>query len=322
MFSGSRIAAPWSEPRQRTAAVALAAILWVQASCGDTPATNRTPSKVDSNVASAAATPASSAPQRVLSLYPSATEIVVQLGGAGWLVARTDFDVDPRLAHLPSLGPTLTPSLEAVVALRPDLVIVASGTDIGGGSIGRLRELGVPLEVVDIQTIQDVFDSTRRIGIILGVPGRSDSAAAQMETELARTRERHDDCTPIRALFVLWPDPPRTAGPGTYVDELILIAGARNVFHDIRGQWAEPAIEEIVRRNPDILILPGAPRGPPLTAASLARRVGWRDLRAVREGRVLEVEGDLFNRPGARVAEAARTLGRLFDAAFEGRCPA
>jgi iron complex transport system substrate-binding protein len=318
MFSGSRSAAFYSDLRQLAAVVSLAVVLWVLPACTD----RSPPPEPHASLTATADAPAALPPRRLVSLYPSITEIIIQLGEADRLVARTGFDRDPRLAHLPSLGPTLTPSLEAVVALRPDLVIVASSVNLGGRSIEKLNDLGVPLEVAEIQTIQDVLDWTRRMGTLLAVPERADSAADALETELARIRARYHDCTLTTAMFVLWPDPPRTAGPGTYADEVIRAAGAQNAFHDVPVQWPDASLEEIVRRDPDVLILPAPPRGPPFTAASLATRVGWRDLTAVREGRVLEVEGDLFNRPGARVAEAARTLGRLIDSEIEGRCSA
>jgi iron complex transport system substrate-binding protein len=102
--------------------------------------------------------------------------------------------------------------------------------------------------------------------------------------------------------------PPRTAGPGTFVAELIEIAGGRLAFPELGERWPEVSLEAILARQPDVLLVPVQPGGAPLDA--LARQTGWRDLAAVREGRVVGVDADLFTRPGPKLPEAARTLQR------------
>lgn len=311
MLSGGRYAGARAHVREL---VAVGAVVGLLAGCGEES------SRASPSAAPDDAPPAAPAPRRLVSLYPSATEIVLAIGQEDRLVARTDFDRDPRLAHLPSLGASLSPGIESILALRPDLVILSASASHGGRSIERLRELGVPLEVAEIQTVREVLAWTRRAGTLLGDPAAGDSVAAALDAELAGIGRAHERCTPLEVLYVLWPDPPRSAGQGTYVSEVIEAAGARNVLGDTPQAWPHPSLEEIVRRDPDFLIVPSPPRGTPLDGEALATRVGWRDLDAVRDGRVLPVEGDLFNRPGPRVAEAARTLGALLDAAVEGRC--
>ena len=110
--------------------------------------------------------------------------------------------------------------------------------------------------------------------------------------------------------YVVWHDQPTTAGPATFINELIEIAGGRNVFADAPAQWPQVSLETIVSRQPDVIVLPSGD-DQTLDLRRLRARVGWRDLRAVREGRVIHVDAELFNRPGPRVAEAARQLAQL-----------
>ncbi|MGH7446927.1 MAG: ABC transporter substrate-binding protein, partial [Longimicrobiales bacterium] len=128
-----------------------------------------------------------------------------------------------------------------------------------------------------------------------------------LDDSLAAIRADVADLPTQRVLYLLSADPPMIAGPGTFVDDLITIAGGENVFSDLRQLWPQISLEEVVRRQPDVIIRPSEhdlddPR------AGLAGRAGWRDLRAVQQSRVHAVDPDLYNRPGATVAAAARGL--------------
>jgi iron complex transport system substrate-binding protein len=107
-------------------------------------------------------------------------------------------------------------------------------------------------------------------------------------------------------LFTLLGSPPRTAGPDTFVAQILDIAGGRLPFPELAERWPEVSLEAVVERQPDVLVVPVSPGADPL--ALLAGRPGWRDLQAVRRGRVKAVDADLFSRPGPRLAEAARQL--------------
>ncbi len=116
--------------------------------------------------------------------------------------------------------------------------------------------------------------------------------------------------------YVVWHDPPTTASSGTYVNQLIEVAGARNIFADAPGLWPQVSLEEIVRRRPDYVLLPTDPDAG-LTADRLRRAAGWRELEALRRGRLVEVDAALFNRPGPNVARAARRLASLLHPGLE-----
>ena len=256
-------------------------------------------------------------PRRVVSLVPSATELLLALGEADRLVARTGFDEQPALAHLPSLGRTLWPALETIEALGPDLVL-APPDGLSGGLAARLEALGVRVYEVDAQRMDEVLSTLARIATLLGRPARGDSLVRRLADEIDALG-RPADRPPVSALYLVWHTPPRVAGAGTYVDDLLSAAGGRNVFADVPG-WPEVSLEEVIERDPRFLIVPRG-EGHSLQPEWLAGAPGWRGLAAVREGRLVVVDSDLFNRPGPRVAEAARTLARALHADRVGRVP-
>ena len=249
----------------------------------------------------------SSAPaQRIVSLIPSATETIVALDAAKRLVARSDYDTDSSLAHLPSLGGGLTPSLEQITVLSPDLV-VAWPDNMSRSVTARLVDLGIEVYAPTVQSLGDIYEVTRELGRRLGREPAADSLVASIQTQLASIREVTSRFAPPSVFYVVWHNPPTTAGPGTFIQELIEIAGARNVFADAPSLWPQVSLEEIVQRQPDVLILPEG-EGFGVAFEQLQTAVGWRDLSAVRERRIVKVDAELFGRPGPRVAEAARQL--------------
>jgi iron complex transport system substrate-binding protein len=256
-------------------------------------------------------------PQRIISLIPSITETIVALGAADRLVARSDFDTDPDLAYLPTVGQGLTPSLEQLTMLQPELV-VAWPDNATRSVIGQLADLGVTVYSPEVQTLADIRQTTRELGAMLGLEEKADSLLTFIDMELEATQRAVAGRERPMVFYVVWPDPVTTAGPGTYIHELILIAGGRNVFDDAPGLWPQVSLEEVVQRDPDIVLLSQAGEGP-LDVERLRGSVGWRELEAVREERIFQVDANLYNRPGPGVSEAVRRLARLIHPdAFPG----
>lgn len=245
---------------------------------------------------------------RVISLVPSVTETLLALGERDRIVARTAYDVDPRLSGLPSFGRTLRPNAEAVLALHPDLVVLAAG-ETTAGLVERLDAFGVPAYVANVDGTTDLYATIDRLGTLLGVPERADSLTAAIRRGLDAVRRRYDGSPRPTVFYATWHAPPRTAGAGTYIDDVISVAGGSNIFGDLNVRWATVGLEELVRRNPDFVVVPvGGGHG--IDARLLRTAPGWRELDAVRDGRLIAVDGNLFNRPGPRVVEAARALSR------------
>jgi ABC-type Fe3+-hydroxamate transport system substrate-binding protein len=245
------------------------------------------------------------APQRIVSLNPSTTELLYAIGAGGRMVGRTAYDVWPEAARtLPDLGPGLRPNVEAVLAARPDLVVLYASDD-NRDAARRLRAAGVVTAAYRVDRIADFMRVTRALGVLTGdtaaARSTSDSVRASLDRVRASTRSR-------RAPTVFWPlydQPLLAAGGGSYLDELIAIAGGRNLYGFMSQPSPQITIEDLVQRDPDVVLV---------SPASRARFVSdprLRALRAVREGRVLAVDTALVLRPGPRLGEAARSLALL-----------
>lgn len=257
-----------------------------------------------------------SPPSRIVALVPSITDLILALGEGDRLVARTRYDTDPRLAALPAVGGGLDPNIEAIIALRPDLVVVWPGAD--QPLIGQLDAAGIAVYGAGSQSLEDQERHTRQIGRLLGVEARADSLLAHLDSSFAALATALAGVPVISALYVAWHDPPMTTGPGTFVDSIMSVAGGRNIFDDATSDWPQVNMEEIVSRDPDVLILPVPVTGDSGAIAWVHQTPGWRDLRAVRTGRVLLVDSELFSRPGPRIIDAANQLAELLHPGVTG----
>ncbi len=243
--------------------------------------------------------------RRIVSTMQSATEWVVILGATDHLVARTDFDRQPELAELPSIGGGLDPSPEVVASLTPDLVLGwqnRASRDLATA----LRPLGIPILALETNDTSDMFRHLHSLGAVTGKTARADSLATSLRAELQQLRSECPATPPERVMLVLWSDPPMTTGPGTWVATLLETACFANVFDDIGMPWPTVSLEAILDRQPDWLLTSSGAPGQRL--ADFRQRPGWRDLAAVRAGRILEIPGDLLARPGPMLPAAVRAL--------------
>ncbi len=254
--------------------------------------------------------------QRVVSLVPSVTETIIALGAGNRIVGRTEYDRDSSIATVPLVGRGLSPSTEAIVALRPDLVVVWA-SDKRGDLRGQLEKAGVPVFAFEVQDTADAYRVVKVMGTVLSRQSAADSLQSALRRSLRETQSRAAGRSRRRVFYVVYNDPPMTAGPGTFIDQLLDIAGADNVFNDATSNWPTVSLEEVVKRDPDIVVLPvgemSAQVGDRLKATA-----GWRDLRAVKNGCIALVDADLVNRPGTNVAVAAQRLEVLLH---DETCP-
>jgi cobalamin transport system substrate-binding protein len=241
------------------------------------------------------------APRRVVSLAPSLTDIVIALGKAGALVGVSRYDRQPEVARLPRVGGFLDPSPEAVIALRPDLVLWL--TDGGAfSSVRKIADLGVPVLALPVIGVEDVSAAARQIGRALGDAAAGDRFAGDLEDGIARVRARAAGLARPRVLFVVGREPLVVAGPGSYPDELLRIAGAENVVKGKRA-WPVYPLEKAAADDPDFIV----------DAAALEHGGGEGRLSfipAARRGRLVRL-GDEALRPGPRML---RVLDQLFAA--------
>lgn len=240
-------------------------------------------------------------PARVVSLAPSVTDVVVALGMGDRLVGVTRFDRAPEVKHVARVGGFLDPSVEAVVALRPDLVLWL--TDGGGlPAVTRIAELGIPVLAIPVVSVADVLSSCRAVGQALGDAAAGERLAAGLEEDIARARRRAASLPARRVLFVVGREPLVVAGPGSYPDELLRVVGAQNV---VAGTVAWPVfpLERAVALDPELVV----------DAAVNEHAAGGSDrpllaIPAVRRGGLRRLPTDDALRPGPRLAQALEQL--------------
>jgi len=241
--------------------------------------------------------------QRVVSLLPSFTEILFAIGAGDQTVGRTQWcDYPPEALQVPSVGEGLPPNVEAVLARKPDLVLLYnSGPNVSAAH--QFERVGVRAELIDLNRLEDLGPAAHALGRLTGHEAQGDSLAARMDSIASRPLP-----PPTASIaFVVWDDPPIVIGRGSYLDQLASQAGARNVFHDIAAPSAQVSLETIVARDPHwIAVLSDSGKTP-----DFARRREWRAVAAVRDGRFLLLAGSLFGRPGPRSGQAIAELRRM-----------
>lgn len=244
--------------------------------------------------------------RRIISLVPSATETLIAIGAEHDLVGRTRYDTASSLASVPSVGGGIDPSIETIVGLKPDLVI-AWATDKRGTLRQKLAESGVPTFVMSAEDTTDIFRNVAHLGRLTGRDSAASAVAASVRATLDAVRASVAGKPTPSVIYVVFPDPPMTAGPQTFIGQLLSLAGGRSIFPATDKNWPNVALEEIVKRDPDLVIVPVAD-ATENTLERFRKLTGWRSLRAVKEGHVVPVSADLLSRPSPAIAQSALAL--------------
>jgi iron complex transport system substrate-binding protein len=248
---------------------------------------------------------AARAPRRVVSLNPTTTEIVFAIGAGGRLVGRSHWDSWPRAAlAIPELGPAIRPNVEAILAAHPDLVILYASAD-NRGADRRLHDAGVSVAGLRVDDIDDFRRAVRVIGMLLDDSVAAAVVADSVERTLARVREATRGLRPVSVFFPVWYSPIITSGKHDHYTTLIELAGGRNIYADLDVPSPTVTMEDVVRRDPDVVL--ASPDG----RARILADPRWKALRAVREGRVLAYDTNVVGRPSVVLGEAAVSLARL-----------
>jgi iron complex transport system substrate-binding protein len=249
--------------------------------------------------------PAPAVRARIVSLIPATTEILFALGAGDRVVGRTHWDGwPPEALQVPDLGDGIRPSIETLIGARPDLVILYASGD-NRDAARALRSAGIDVISLRIDSIAEFERAALMLGDAVGESARARTVVDSVRATLERVR-RATSALPRPTIFMLaWDTPLMTIGSGSFLSELVEIAGGRNVFGDLEGPSPQVSFEEVLRRDPQYIL------GRPETAGNLAAKERWRALGAVREGRVLVMDTVVVGRPGVRLGEAAVSIARL-----------
>ena len=192
-------------------------------------------------------------PTRIISLVPSASETLLAIGAGDLLVGRTDFDTEPLLANLPSVGGGLHPNIEAILALSPELVIRFAG-ETDTRTPDRLDQMGIPHFAIDPRGIAEIRLIIQDFGVITGRKTEAGRVLAEMDAALEGIRDRVRGRPRPRVAYLLGGSPPWVAGPDSFIDDLLAVAGAENAFADLVKVYGPVNTELFLAREIDLLL--------------------------------------------------------------------
>lgn len=248
--------------------------------------------------------------RRIVSLAPSVTETIYALGAQDRLVADTDYcDYPPEAKQKPKIGGVINPNLEQVVAMRPDLVVVAAQSGNRRETVDALERLHVATYATDARTVADMLQSVSRLATVIDAEEQGKAVVASLQTRLDDLRRKLEGVAPARVLFVVWTAPLISVGGDNFLSDALRLAGAESVVHS-QQDWPHVSLEEIVRQQPDYIVFADSDPDRVLSDfASLRQQPGWRDLKAAQENR-LAIISDAINRPAPRLVDAIEQLAR------------
>lgn len=251
-------------------------------------------------------------PERIVSHLPSITETLFALGLGKRIVGVSDYGDYPEEAKLkPSVGAYFSPSIESIVALEPDLVLTDGHSK---NILTQLDTLGITYIVIDPETIDGIFDNIELLGKVTGTEVNAEKLIKAMKKDMSRVLNAVKGAPRIRVFHVLDAtdmNNPWTAGPGSFVDSLITMAGGENIAAEAVGAWVQFSIEEVVSSDPEIILLPGK-HGTAFTSPEMLKgHLAWRETTAVKQDRIYIVDTDLTNRPGPRIIQGLEEIARI-----------
>ncbi|NBB34319.1 cobalamin-binding protein [Pseudomonas sp. BC115LW] len=241
--------------------------------------------------------------ERVVSLAPSLSEIVVELDSADLLVGVLDAgERPPALESVPSVGRYGQLDIERLLSLKPDLLLLWPGS-VGPAQREQLSRLGIPTYVAEPHRLDQLTTQIEDIARQLGRPERGQALAADLRRQLDALRQRYRRDVPLRVFYQVWDQPLYTVGGGQIISDALEVCGARNVFADLRLPAPQVSIESVLARNPEVILAS--------SQAQLDAWKAWPQVTAVSQGQLLRVIDKGLERPSGQMIQATAALCRL-----------
>lgn len=244
---------------------------------------------------------AAAAPQRIISLAPSITENLFALGAGDRVVGVTSWCDYPAEAQTKTvIGDAMNLNLELLLSLEPDLVV--GDSNLVASHIESLQEFGIEVFVIAPTDLAGVRQSLLELGDAIGASERARELAAEMEQRQRELVASVSTAEKIRVFVEIWNEPLMTAGPGSFIDEIIGLAGGENIAHDADNPWPMFSEELVIERDPQVVIL---------TAFNLEEalaRSAWQGITALQRGQVFEVDPNLYSRTTPRLLDALEEM--------------
>lgn len=256
-------------------------------------------------------------PERIVTLAPNLTEIVYAVGAGNRLVGNTTYcDYPAEAKQVAKVGDTLQPNIERIIALRPQLVLVSTASQLEAFT-KQLNEQGIAVYVTDPRSLDDVFRSIKSIGELMGETERSEKLVADLRARAAAIEEAVKISKPVRVFYQVSATPLYTIGREAFLTDLIRRAGGQSVTADVPGAFPRYSDEAALATQPEAIIIPvdsTMEQSNARPAASLQKSP------AVVSNRIFAINGDLLSRPGPRLVEGLEQMARvLHPEVFEKR---
>jgi iron complex transport system substrate-binding protein len=217
-------------------------------------------------------------------------------------------DYPPGVERIPSIGDGLSPNVEMIVSRHPDLVVFYASPS-NDAAIRQLEGVGVATVSLRTDGLADLVRATRVLGSVTGHEDTADSLISGLSKEIDSLQSDLRGSERVSVLMVAWDNPPIVIGAESFLSEIVELAGGSNVFADVERPSITTSIEAITERDPDVVLVAADSGLPPWIS-----RPEWQSVPAVRERRLITVQGSEFNRPSFRAPAAVR---RLRDALAE-----
>jgi iron complex transport system substrate-binding protein len=251
-------------------------------------------------------------PQRIVSHVPNITEILFALGLEERVVGVSDYCNYPEEAELKSsVGNYFNPSIENIVALDPDLVLTDGHSE---NILPQLDSLGITYVVINPDDIDGILRNIELIGRFSATEKRAREIIEDIEDRILQVTTKVKDATQVRVFYMFDAtdlNNPWTAGPGSFADSLITMAGGENIAAQAQGAWVQFSLEAVVASDPEIIILPAKHGTASISPEVLKEHPTWREITAVKQDRIYIIDGDLVDRPGPRIVQGLEKIAEI-----------
>lgn len=247
-------------------------------------------------------------PHRLVCLIPSVVDDVYALGAGADVIAVSDYTKYPAEAKTkPRIGLPLSPSLETIMSLHPDLVLGSADTN-HIQIVNQLQQYGIPVFMVDPHGIAGIYKSILSLGMVLNRGSAANDLIARLHSRENAVRARALGKPVVRVFMPIWYDPVITIGKHAFITELIAVAGGESVTDDIAQEWPQVSLEAVIARAPEAILLV---KGSKMSLKDLSTRPGWSNLAAIKRGRIDYVD-DRIDFPSPVAFDAMEELAKQF----------
>lgn len=253
-----------------------------------------------------------SLPERVVSLAPGNTEIAFAIGLDKKIVGVTDFCNYPAEAKdKEKIGGFANPNIEAVIALKPDLVLAGNKHD---EIVKKLEEMRIPVLIISPESLEEVYAAMQLVAEATGSEDNTTAVISGMQDRIKKIQKKLasiSDDNKARVYYEVYSDPLMSAGSLSLINEVVTLAGGKNIFADISERYPKINEEAVVERDPQFILFPQLHGSEEIKGDVFAKRPVWGKITAVKENKVYGVQADAISRPGPRLVDAVEEVAAL-----------